>query len=94
MPLTVGAVIFVVIVCLILGKGSIKKGFLRFYALQWTILAAYLLFFGCLIAHSIYEEIHDFFKAREVRIMRQIKKENSIKHKTYNRLELRKERQL
>jgi len=86
MPLTVGAVIFVLIVCLILGKGSLKKGFLRFYAAQWIILAAYLLFFGGVIAYAICEEIHDYLKARELRITRQINKANSLKHKIDNRL--------
>ena len=86
MPLTVGAVIFVVIVCLILGKGSLKNGFLRFYAAQWILLAVYLLFFGGVIAYAICEEIHDYLKARELRITRQINQTHSLKHKSDNGL--------
>ena len=51
MPLAVGAVIFVVVICLVLGKGNFKKGFLRFCIVECILLAVYLL---CLIGIVVY----------------------------------------
>ena len=86
MPLTVGAFISVVIICLILGKGNIEKGVVRFYIAQWILLGAYLLAFGGVIAYAAYEEIHDYFQRRESRISRQINQSHSLKHKVDNGL--------
>ena len=86
MPLTVGTLISVVIICLILGKGNIEKGFVRFYIAQWILLVAYLLMFGAVIAYAAYEELHDYFQRRESRISRQINHSHGLKHKVDNRL--------
>ena len=86
MPLTVGAVILVVVICLVLGTGNIEKGFARFYIAQWILLVAYLLLLGSVIAYAVYEEIHDHFQRRALRFSRQIDQTHSLKIKIDNGL--------
>lgn len=86
MPLTVGAIIFVVVICLVLGKGNIEKGFVWCYIALWILLVAYLLLLGGVIAYAVYEEIHDYFQRRALHISRQIDQTHSLKHKIDNDL--------
>ena len=57
MPLTVGAVIFVIIVICILGNGDLAKGAKRFMIGQWLLLGVVLLGIGSVVLFTLGEAI-------------------------------------
>ena len=72
MPLTLGAVIAVVVISLVLGLGDIAKGFRRFYIGQWLLLAAYLAVFAGLLVYGLGEKIWDLPRHRGSVVTREI----------------------